>query len=54
MKEVKIMEQRALEIAVKAVAGARFWLTRMLVQQIKNKGGMYELVFSGIEKIRCV
>lgn len=31
------MKQRALEIAVKAVAGARFWLTRMLVQQIKNR-----------------
>ena len=54
MKEVKIMEQRALEIAVKAVASARFWLTRMLVQKLKNKGGMYELVFSGIEKVRSV
>ncbi len=31
------MKQRALEFAVKVVAGARLWLTRMLVQQIINE-----------------
>ncbi|MBA7659233.1 hypothetical protein ES703_67207 [subsurface metagenome] len=36
MMEVKIMKRRALEIAVKVVASARLWLTRMLVQQIKK------------------